>query len=76
MTKTLLFFSDNHRQNIRNKVKKSSKIGQNWKILTSAFVYFLTTILKGSLQIRVWSLSCFLSCSATREVTSMKSFLY
>ena len=33
-------------QNIWNKVKKSSKIGQDYKNVTSNFAYFLTAVVK------------------------------
>ena len=36
----------NFEQNIRNKLEKSSKIGQEKKSLTSAFACFLTAIAK------------------------------
>ena len=38
--------SDNLGQNIWKKIKKSSKIGQNYKALISTFASFLTAIAK------------------------------
>ena len=38
--------SDNPGQNILNKVKKSSKIGQDYKTLASIFAYILNAIAK------------------------------
>ena len=45
MTK-IFFYSDNPSENIWHKVRKSSKIGQNFKNLLSNFGYFLTAIVK------------------------------
>ena len=52
---------DNLRQSIRNKIEKSSKIGQDKKSLISTFCVFLTTIAKVIFWKRDWPLSCVLT---------------